>query len=141
MSCTCVPWAWRDPAERPAERGDCLGAFCVVELNDGAVHRERMSVAEIESIRARSKAGKSGPWVTDWDEMARKTVFRRASKWIPLSADIADALLKDGDTITIGPDQAPRLEPPQAKGMLEHVMETFDAKPVEASEASAGASE
>jgi recombinational DNA repair protein RecT len=49
-----------------------------------------MSRAEVEGIRARSKAGAKGPWVTDWSEMAKKTIFRRLSKWLPLSAEIQD---------------------------------------------------
>ena len=30
---------------------------------------------------------KSTPWHTDWSEMARKTVFRRLSKYLPSSTD------------------------------------------------------
>ncbi len=29
--------------------------------------------------------------MTDWNEMAKKTVFRRVSKWLPLSAEVLDA--------------------------------------------------
>ena len=38
-----------------------------------------------------------GPWKTDWTEMAKKTAFRRVSKWLPLSAEIYQAFAKDGE--------------------------------------------
>jgi recombination protein RecT len=50
---------------------------------------------EIEAIRKRSRSGQSGPWVSDFDEMAKKTVFRRASKWLPLSPEIQDVIRKE----------------------------------------------
>ena len=63
------------------------------------VKAEVMTTEEVERIRARSKAGKEGPWVTDWNEMAKKTVFRRLSKWLPLSAEYRDAVDKDDDVL------------------------------------------
>ncbi len=44
---------------------------------------------EVDAIRARSRAGKSGPWVSDYEEMARKTVVRRLCKYLPMSVDKA----------------------------------------------------
>ncbi len=93
-----TPWAYRND-ERPKDAGDVIAAYCIVEMKDGATHHEVMTKDEIEAIRARSKAGRSGPWVTDWDQMARKTVFRRASKWLPLSAEIQEAFDRDHDSL------------------------------------------
>ena len=31
--------------------------------------------------------------------MAKKTVFRRASKWIPLSSELQEAMLRDDDQV------------------------------------------
>jgi recombination protein RecT len=64
-----------------------------------ACKHEVMTRDEIDSIRKRSKSGSSGPWVTDFAEMAKKTVFRRASKWIPLSSEIRDAYERDDDSL------------------------------------------
>ena len=91
-----TPWAYRVD-DKPKECGEVIAAYCIVEMKDGATHCEVMTQAEVESIRSRSKAGRSGPWVTDWDQMARKTVFRRASKWLPLSAEIQEAFDRDHD--------------------------------------------
>jgi recombination protein RecT len=51
-----------------------------------------MPVHEIEAHKRRSKASTSGPWVTDYDEMAKKTVFRSLFKWLPISLEEAAAV-------------------------------------------------
>jgi recombination protein RecT len=56
-------------------------------LKDGGKQRAIMTVAEIERVRAVSRA-KNGPaWSQWWDEMAKKTVIRRLSKYLPSSTD------------------------------------------------------
>lgn len=80
-------------------RGEMYAAYCLVRMKDGTEKCEVLTKQEIDGIRSRSKAGKSGPWVTDYNEMAKKTAFRRVSKWIPLSAEIRDAVLADDDTV------------------------------------------
>lgn len=95
-TCDHIPYGWR--VDAPAERGSCIGAYVVIDKKDGSVHRERMTHEEIEKIRKRSKAGSSGPWKTDWEEMAKKTVFRRASKWIQLNPHVEKHMDRDFDT-------------------------------------------
>jgi recombination protein RecT len=60
-------------------------AYVIIRLKDGGVHVEAMTTAAIERVRGRSRSASSGPWVTDWDEMAKKTVLRRAAKWAPIA--------------------------------------------------------
>ena len=79
-------------------RGAVMCAYAMAEFKNGAIKTEVMSIEEIESVRKRSKAGHSGPWVTDWNEMAKKTVFRRLSKWLPMSSEYHDALSADADS-------------------------------------------
>lgn len=76
---------WEPPLG--GERGEVIGAFAHVQFKDGTQQFDYMTLADINAIRARSRSGKSGPWVTDWNEMAKKTVFRRLAKWLPLSAE------------------------------------------------------
>jgi recombination protein RecT len=78
-------------------RGEVYAAYAVCRFKDGATKAEVMTRDEVEAIRKRSRAGTSGPWVTDWAEMAKKTAFRRLSKWLPLSADLRQAIEVDDD--------------------------------------------
>ncbi len=71
-------------------------AYAIFRYKGGGYHFDVMSKAEIDGIRARSKTGDNGPWVTDYDEMAKKTVLRRASKMAPASIeDLARAIAID----------------------------------------------
>lgn len=82
-------------------RGEVFAAYAICQFKDGARSAVVMAKSEIEAIRKRSRAGGSGPWVTDWNEMAKKTAFRRLSKWLPLSPEIRDAVEKDDDVIDV----------------------------------------
>lgn len=74
-----------------ADRGTVTFVYAVAVLKDGGVQFEVMSRAEVEAVRSRSKAGKSGPWVSDWDAMAKKTVIRRLFKYLPVSIEAVRA--------------------------------------------------
>lgn len=84
---------WRE------DRGKLQAVYSIVRLQSGEVDTEVMTLAEVEAIRKRSKASGSGPWVTDFEEMAKKTVIRRHSKRLTLSPEFHDALEKDGDKL------------------------------------------
>jgi recombination protein RecT len=95
-------------------------------MKDGTCKCEVMGLDQIEAIRKRSRAGSSGPWVTDWDEMAKKTVFRRASKWLSLSPELRDAVNVDDDQIehtlaveTITDKPASRVEAARARAGIQ----------------------
>lgn len=78
-----------------ADPGPTIAVYAVAKLKDGGFQFEVMSRAEVEKIRKRSKAGNSGPWVTDFDEMAKKTVIRRLFKYLPVSIEAAHAAVVD----------------------------------------------
>lgn len=80
------------PAWEKADRGPLTFVYAVAKLKDGGVQFDVMSRAEIEKIRARSKAANYGPWVTDFDEMAKKTVTRRLFKYLPVSIELQRAV-------------------------------------------------
>mgnify|MGYP003148997398 CR=1 FL=1 len=98
-TCDYVPFEFRRDSEKPKtdDAGKVMGAFCVILMKDGIQHREVMTESDIQKIRQRSKAANKGPWVTDTDEMRKKTVFKRARKWIPLEANLADAIKYDNE--------------------------------------------
>jgi recombination protein RecT len=69
------------------ERGKPMLVYAVATFKDGGKQRAIMTVAEIERVRAVSRAKDGGPWVQWWDEMAKKTVIRRLAKYLPSAAD------------------------------------------------------
>lgn len=79
------------------DRGDVIGYYAVCQFNDGVKKYEVMSKKEVEDVRKRSRAGNNGPWVTDYNEMAKKTVFKRLSKWLPVTPELTAAIQKDDE--------------------------------------------
>lgn len=69
-----------------------VAVYAVAKLRDGGVQLEVMSRDEVEAIRRRSKAADSGPWKTDYEEMAKKTCVRRLFKYLPVSIEIQRAV-------------------------------------------------
>lgn len=93
------------PYEGADDPGPVTHVYAFVKYTDGGSDFDVMDRAAVEKVRARSKAGKSGPWVTDWDAMAMKTVFKRLSKWMPLSTEFGEAVRMDGSQRTeVGAD-------------------------------------
>jgi len=83
-----------DPAVK--ERGAMTHVYAVCRIKGLAIPRfEVMSRDEVDAIMKRAKASANGPWKTDYNEMARKTVFRRLSKTLPLTTDVMDAISRD----------------------------------------------
>lgn len=80
-----------------------VGAYAVAKLKSGERQAVYLPTDEIEAIRARSVAGKSGPWVTDWAEMAKKTAIRRLCKQLPRSLTLAKAIEVDELEFADGP--------------------------------------
>lgn len=73
------------------DRGIPRGAYVVFNYKDGSHSFDYMTKDDIEKIRDRSRAKENGPWVTDWPEMAKKTVIRRHAKLAPLAVEIQRA--------------------------------------------------
>ncbi|UOQ43380.1 recombination protein RecT [Halobacillus salinarum] len=77
------------------ERGDFVAAYGIAKYKDGGFHVEVMGEGDIEKIRKRSKASNNGPWKTDYEEMAKKTVIRRMFKYLPISIEIQQHASQD----------------------------------------------
>lgn len=80
-------------------RGKPIGAYVVIRFKGGGSYSRYMTVDEIEDRRRRSASPDEGPWVTDWEAMARKTVLRDAIKWLPLSIEVQRAAAHDETTL------------------------------------------
>jgi len=82
-------------------RGPMYAVYAIARMKDGTSKCEVLSRDEVDAVRSRSRAANAGPWVTDYNEMAKKTVFRRLSKWLPWSPEIRDAIEKDEEPIEV----------------------------------------
>jgi recombination protein RecT len=93
------------------DRGAPMAYYAVARLTNGGSAFVVLSPADVERIRKRSKASDRGPWVTDYDPMARKTCLRQLYKLLPKSPELARAVAHDGtvrrDTSPHGFDAAP----------------------------------
>ena len=77
------------------DRGAMVGVYVVVKTPSGDYLTDCMSREEIDAIKNRSesvKSGKSSPWDTDYGEMAKKTVVKRANKYWPKSDRLDKAI-------------------------------------------------
>jgi len=77
------------------ERGAVIGAYSCVQMANGEESFHWMRKDEIDATRKRSKASGNGPWVSDYNEMAKKTVFRQHTKLLPFSAETREKMEAD----------------------------------------------
>lgn len=119
--------------------------YCLAKFKDGSHHVEVMTMAQVEAIRARSRSGQNGPWKTDYEEMAKKTVVRRAAKYLPLSSEKWQAAVErdnedfvDGEVVSDMKASATS-EAPAAKGN-ERAKKALQAKGMKVIEANASES-
>jgi recombination protein RecT len=69
--------------------------YAILFLKEGGSIFDVMHVNEIENIRKRSKSPDSGPWDSDYEAMAKKTVVRRLFKFMPVSIELQTAIGMD----------------------------------------------
>lgn len=106
------------------ERGEIIGAYAIARFKDGGYQFEVMTRAQIDAVRDASQGYKTAvrynredtPWIANYPEMARKTVIRRLSKYLPLSIELQRAARLD--------ELADRDRQPSFANVLEG---TFDA--------------
>ena len=98
--------------------GAVTHVYAVIRYKDGGYDFDVMTVAEVEAVKARSKARNDGPWKTDYAEMAKKTVLRRLLKTAPMSVEYQQAVSNDEQTRTstdmAGIDLTVPLDDPEA---------------------------
>lgn len=93
-----IPWDMRND-QAFDEPGELIRVYLIARFKDGGYYFHRMSKAEIDAHRKRSAAKNSGPWVSDYEEMAKKTVVRSAWKWLPISIDMAKQVESADETV------------------------------------------
>lgn len=79
------------------ERGKAIGYWAMFRTTDGGAVYDYISVEEARAHGERfSKSFEKGPWKSDFDEMAKKTVLRKILKVAPLSPEARLAIEQDG---------------------------------------------
>ena len=121
----------------PGDRGKPVGVYAIAKFKDGSRQFEVMDVAEIERIRAASKTGQYGPWKDWWAEMARKSVFKRLAKWLPLDADVDDLIEYDNRAEAIEPEPTPAVDvtPKKRTSKLDAIVQEESAPEIVEAEA------
>lgn len=138
------------PPPLGTSRGRVIGAYAIAKLKDGTILHEVMDIDQINKVmavsRSKDKQGNPyGPWKDWFEEMSRKTVFRRLSKWLPMDAETEDLMRRDDEigvpttadiaVATIdgeAEESAPQLEAPSKLDALEDtVAEELEGEVVE----------
>lgn len=91
-----------------AQPGELTHVYLVAYLKGSSrPYFNVLSRAEIDQRRKRSAATGGGPWKTDYEAMAKKTVIRDSYKYLPKSAELQRAFDADGTTpieYTVSPE-------------------------------------
>ena len=79
-----------------SDRGDPVFFYAVFRTKDGGYGFDVMSVDDVRAhAKKYSKAYGNGPWQTNFEEMAKKTVLKRVLKYAPLKTDFVRGLSAD----------------------------------------------
>lgn len=77
-------------------RGEVILYYAVFKLINGGVGFEVMSKEDVEAFaKKKSKTYGTGPWQSDFDAMAKKTLVKRLLKFAPLKSDFVRAISSD----------------------------------------------
>jgi len=82
------------------DRGKKKCVYAVANYKDGGFSFVVLPIGEVNRIRdtyvKKDKFGKiTGPWVTEYDEMAKKTAVKRLMKLVPLSVELLRKFAQD----------------------------------------------
>ena len=78
------------------DRGSVIGYYCLWKNKDGQFGIEVASKDEINKFaKVKSQAFNNGPWKTDFDAMAKKTMIKRTLKYAPVAVEVAEAMAAD----------------------------------------------
>lgn len=103
----------RDLKHKPnlQNKGNFIGCYCVAVLKDDARAFEYMTKEEIEAHGKKfSKTYGNGPWKSDFEAMAHKTVVKKMLKWLPVSVEFLEMANKDEKTFKVADEKTGETE-------------------------------
>lgn len=78
------------------DRGKPVFVYAIFRTKDGGFGFEVMSMDDVRNhAKKYSKSFSNGPWQTNFEEMAKKTVLKRVLKYAPLKSDFVRGLSQD----------------------------------------------
>ncbi len=84
-----------------SDRGEPIYVYAVFRTKDGGFGYDVMSMEDVRAFAQQySKAYGSGPWQTDFEAMAKKTVLKRVLKYAPLKSDFLRGVAQDNTVKT-----------------------------------------
>ncbi len=107
-----------------SNRGNPIAYYAMFKTKDGGYGFQVMSIDDMKQHAQRySKSYTNGPWQTNFDEMAKKTVLKKALKYAPLKSDFVRGISSDetvkneiSDDMTDIPDMTDCVEVDPATG-------------------------
>lgn len=124
------------------DRGEIAGVYVVVKTAEGDYLTHEMAISKVYEIRDRSEAwkaymkdkSKTCPWVTDAEEMIKKTCVKQAAKYWPrrdrLDAAVHHMNTDGGEGITLKPNTMPEEEVVVWMNKIKAATTTDDAKTI-----------
>lgn len=93
------PTLIHNPAK--TDRGEPAFVYAMFKMKDGGYGFEVMSIEDVRAHAKRySKAYGYGPWQTNFEEMAKKTVLKKVLKYAPLKSDFVRGVAQDNTVKT-----------------------------------------
>lgn len=85
-----------------SNRGEAIWVYAIYHLTNDGYNFEVMSMDDVRDFaKKKSKTFNNGPWQTDFEAMAKKTVLKRVLKYAPLKSELASAVANDSATLEL----------------------------------------
>ena len=82
-----------------SNRGNPVAYYAMFKTKDGGYGFQVMSIEDVRTHAQKfSKSFGNGPWQTNFDEMAKKTVLKKVLKYAPLKSDFVRGVMQDETT-------------------------------------------
>lgn len=118
------------------DRGNPTHVYAMYKTKDGGFGYEVMSIDDVRKhAQTFSQSYKNGPWQTNFEEMAKKTVLKQLLKYAPLSSDFFRGVAADG---TVRNDIAPDMSEVIGENIEDAEFSVSDVPPQEESTPDAG---
>jgi len=118
-------------------RGSLIAAYAVALMDNGIPQFAILSTEQINAHRDRSRASGNGPWVTDYDAMAKKTAIKVLTNYLPqapeklvMAAEVEDRL-DAGDSLAGMFDGVIEIDAEDTEGQSAKVAEELQARNTE----------